>query len=157
MLRLFLITAAIITASIVVFRSCFLAKQPINPGITTVTIQPVQPGSDTPLLSGARLQPLSLPETGWIDELLVRYLNGSGNTLIRATRESGVRIKWMQDRVEDADTAVYMIYHIGHDMSDENGEDPRFVTDGWVYIDTLKRKLYEYDLPADSLIAWKEQ
>jgi hypothetical protein len=30
------------------------------------------------------------------------------------------------------------------------------VTDGWVYIDSLTRKIYEYDLPNDSLIKWEK-
>ena len=62
--------------------------------------------------------------------------------------------EWIFDRTEKTDTANYLIYQIGHDVSDKGNTNPRFVTDQWIYIDSLKNKLYEYDLPNDSLIEW---
>jgi len=60
------------------------------------------------------------------------------------------------DDVNVTDTAKYFIFHLGHDVADKGGKNKRFVTDAWIYIDSLKRKIYEYDLPNDTLIEWKK-
>jgi len=93
----------------------------------------------------------------WYDELMVNYINKSDNELIKLSRkDTEIRIEWLLDRVENTDTAKYLIFHIGHAVADEGNTNMRFVTDGWVYIDSLTRRFYEYDLPNDSLIEWKE-
>ncbi|MET0394410.1 MAG: hypothetical protein ABW019_14785 [Chitinophagaceae bacterium] len=153
MLRLFLVTAVIIIASILAARSCFFTNQSFRQDQPTVSLQPGRHGTDTQPLPA--LKPLAPPGTSWIDELMVTYINTSGNTLIRATRQENTRIEWLPDRVEDTDTATFLVYHIGHDVTDEGGTNPRFVTDGWVYIDTLTRQLYEYDIAGDRLTPWQ--
>lgn len=88
----------------------------------------------------------------WIDSLLENYLLSSDNELVRAAVDNKLSEEWLFDQFLDTDTAEYFIYQIGHDVADEGGINPRFVTDQWVYVDTIRRILYEYDLPNDSLI-----
>jgi hypothetical protein len=38
--------------------------------------------------------------------------------------------------------------------SDSGDKNKRVITDSWVYIDSLAKKLYEYDLPNGRLIKW---
>jgi hypothetical protein len=93
----------------------------------------------------------------WYDALIINYIKKSDNPLIKYSRQdTAIKIEWLLDRVENADTAKYLIFHIGHDVVDEGDINMRFVTDGWVYIDSLTKKFYEYDLPNDSLIEWKK-
>ncbi len=93
----------------------------------------------------------------WKDSLLEAYVRLSGNEMIKSARQNKQLEEWLFDQAVHADTAEYLIYQVGHDVTDEGGTNPRFVTDQWVYIDTITRKLYEYDLPNDSLVAWKRQ
>ncbi len=77
--------------------------------------------------------------------------------MIAATRkDSTIELQWLFDRIENTDSAKYMIFQIGHKVSEEDGSMPRFETDAWVYIDSTKRVLYEYDLGKDVLIRWRE-
>jgi hypothetical protein len=48
-----------------------------------------------------------------------------------------------------------MIFHLGHEVSDEGNTNVRFVTNGWLYIDSLARKLYVYDFATDTIILWR--
>ena len=93
----------------------------------------------------------------WYDALVMNHIKKSDNALIKSSRQdTTIRIEWLLDRIENCDTAKYLVFHVGHDLVDEGNSDPRFVTDGWVYIDSLTRKIYEYDLLNDSLIKWEE-
>ena len=47
------------------------------------------------------------------------------------------------------------IYNIGIDVAEEDGSNLRFSSCGWVYLDSVKQKLYEYDLPNDTIVTWK--
>lgn len=99
----------------------------------------------------------SYPKANWYVELLNNYIKKSESDLIKSSRQDqAIKIEWLLDRVEDADSAKYYIFHIGHDVVDEGNTNPRFVTDGWVYIDSLTKTLYEYDLPNDKLIKWEK-
>ncbi len=86
------------------------------------------------------------------ESLLKKYISQSKNELIAHSRKNEM---WLFDRTENADTAIYLVYQIGHDETDKGNTNPRFVTDQWIYIDSLNSKLYEYDLLNDSLIEWK--
>jgi hypothetical protein len=90
----------------------------------------------------------------WTDSLLLAYMAFSENELIRSARKSHLKEEWLLDSTLQTDTAVYQIYQIGHDVADEGGENQRFVTDQWVYLDTLKKQLYEYDLSNECLNKW---
>lgn len=92
----------------------------------------------------------------WADSLILAYAQESNNELVRYAVKDKT-LEWMLDRTEETDSAVYLIYHLGHHMEEPDHSDPRFVTDGWVYINKATRKLYEYDLPADNLIPWQKK
>ena len=92
----------------------------------------------------------------WYEALLTEYIQHSDNEFINLSRkDTASKIEWLFDRFEKNDTATYLIFHIGHDVVDEDGTNMRFVTDSWVYIDSLTRKLYEYDFQTDKLVQWK--
>ncbi len=91
---------------------------------------------------------------GWSDSLIMAYIAFSENEIIRLERKSHTVEQWILDSTLQTDTAVYQIFQIGHDVADEGSENQRFVTSQWVYLDTLKKQLYEYDLPNERLIKW---
>jgi hypothetical protein len=86
-----------------------------------------------------------------LDSLIAKYISASRNKLVGLSRDQE---EWIFDRTEKTDTADYLVYQIGHDVTDEGNTNPRFVTDQWIYIDSLNNRIYEYDLPNDSLIEW---
>ena len=92
----------------------------------------------------------------WYDELVLKYINQTDNQLVRLAIKDKYSEDWVLDRRENTGGAYYLIFHIGHDLTDEGNTDQRFTTDCWLYIDSLTRKIYEYDLPNDSLIEWKK-
>lgn len=93
----------------------------------------------------------------WYDDLIVNYLKNSDNELIKIAIKNNDRIEWLLDRTEKTDSTNYYIFNIGQDVYDEGKTNKRFSSDGWLYIDSLSKKIYEYDLPNDSLIEWKNK
>ncbi|MBC9929885.1 hypothetical protein [Chitinophaga qingshengii] len=92
----------------------------------------------------------------WADSLIIAFSQETSNELIRfAAKEK--TLEWMLDGTEETDSATYMVFHLGHHMEEPDHTDPRFATDGWVYINTRTRKLYEYDVAADNLIPWHKK
>jgi hypothetical protein len=87
----------------------------------------------------------------WSDSLLKMYIAFSENQLIKLSRKEE---EWIFDQTIKTDTAVYNVYQIGHDVSDENGKNLRFITDQWIYLDTTKKLLYEYDVAKEKLNEW---
>ena len=72
------------------------------------------------------------------------------NEIIKASHKDTITEEWLFDRIENTDSAKYFIFQIGHSF--EN----KFVTDAWLYVDSLTSNIYEYDLPNDSLILWRK-
>ena len=103
------------------------------------------------IVNSKQLQVIS---TKWIDTLIEKYVLFSKNDAVRAAVNAKLSEEWLFDQIKNVDTAVYFIYQIGHDVSDEGGFNPRFITDQWVYVDTTTRLLYEYDIIKDSLVSW---
>lgn len=97
------------------------------------------------------IQTNSAKKNKTFETLIVNYIRNSKNELVTLSRDHE---EWIFDRTEKIDTANYLIYQIGHDVSDEGNTNFRFITDQWIYIDSLNSKLYEYDLPNDSLVEW---
>ena len=92
----------------------------------------------------------------WYEALLTNYIQHSDNEFIDLSRkDTAIKIESLFDRFENTDTATYLIFQIGHDVAEEDGINMRFVTDSWVYIDSLTRNLYEYDFQTDKLVQWK--
>jgi hypothetical protein len=85
----------------------------------------------------------------WCDTLIMQYIKHTHNEMIEVERaDTSINIGWILDSRDSS----YFNFQLGHDVTDSGGTDPRFVTDGWVSIDSLTRKIYEYDVAGDSLI-----
>jgi hypothetical protein len=90
----------------------------------------------------------------WFDSLSVVYNKTTKNELVRqAVDDKAINEEWLFDQEIKTDTANYYVYHVGHDVSDADGT--RFVTDSWIYVDTVKRKFYEFDVPESKLLEWE--
>jgi hypothetical protein len=92
----------------------------------------------------------------WTALLLKNYINHSNNKLIRLALKDKISEEWLFDQIIKTDTAKYFVFQIGHDVLDSGETNKRFITDGWVYIDSLTKNLYEYDLTNDRLIKWNK-
>lgn len=101
------------------------------------------------------------PEVGkveiknWTDSAIQYYVTHSDNELIKSALQSKLTESWLFDQLISSDTANYLVYQVGHDVSDAGGRNKRFVTDQWIYIDSLTKRLYEYDVEKDSLSRWQ--
>lgn len=93
----------------------------------------------------------------WYDPLIADYIRKSDNKLIKSSLKNKEQIEWLLDRTEITDSTNYYIFNIGQNVSEKNGTEPRFTSDGWIYIDSISKKIYEYDLPNDSLTVWKSK
>jgi hypothetical protein len=88
----------------------------------------------------------------WADGLAAEYIQRSDDPSIQqAVTDSAMQ--WIWDRLLHTDTAAFIVLRLGHD--EINGDKHIFATDRWLYIDTLSRKMYEYDVPNDSLVTWE--
>ena len=131
----------LLAALLTIFFSCKNHKEEVAP------INSIEP--DTIKVAAKQQQ------SNWKDDLLSKYILHSENKLIQAANKQKLNEEWLFDQEIVTDTASYLVYQIGHDVTDEGGTNPRFVTDQWVRIDTTSKQLYEYDLANDSLIKWK--
>ncbi len=94
--------------------------------------------------------------TDWQDELIADYIKNSKKDLIKVHFKAKDKLEWFLDRTQKNDSTQFYIYNIGVDVSEEEGSELRFSSCGWVYLDSVKRKLYEYDLPNDTIVEWKK-
>ena len=85
----------------------------------------------------------------WASDLVLKYVQESKNENITAARNDNAPVAWMFDGTRPSDTAVYYVFHIGNDREDH------FSTAGWVYIDSARHSIYEYDIAKDSMYLWK--
>ena len=92
---------------------------------------------------------LVLNSQNWYDSLVYDYINNSENELIK--------LEWILDQIEKTDSKNYYIFNIGQSVSDIDGTNTRFSSNGWIYIDSISKIVYEYDLPNDSLIVWNKK
>jgi hypothetical protein len=86
----------------------------------------------------------------WVSDVVPIALKSSTNPLIRHELKDS-SITWMWDKLVFSDTAAYVSLHVGHEENDKKGF-KRFITAGWLYVDTLSRNVYEYSVARDSLI-----
>jgi hypothetical protein len=93
----------------------------------------------------------SIPAT---DFMLMSYIAFSENPLIKADRKTNIQEEWVFDQTLKTDTAEYQVYQIGHDDAEASGENQHFVTTQWIYIDTAKKELFEYDVANECLNKW---
>lgn len=99
---------------------------------------------------------LVLKSQNWYDLLVSDYINKSENELIKISLKNNEKIEWILDRIEKTDSTNYYIFNIGQSVSDNDGSNTRFSSNGWIYVDSISKKIYEYDLPNDSLIVWEK-
>ena len=87
--------------------------------------------------------PIERSAESWFDSISVIYSKTTSNPSVRnAIKDRSMKEEWVFDQSIKTDTANYFVYQVGHDVADGDGQ--RFVTDSWIYIDTVKRRLYEY-------------
>ena len=92
----------------------------------------------------------------WCNDLIRDYIARSKDELLVVERQdTSVHFEWYLDRTANEYGKKYMIFHLGHEVSDEGNTNVRFVTNGWLYIDSLSRKLYIYDFALDTIVLWK--
>jgi len=91
------------------------------------------------------------------DQLIRQYIQQSDNKLLQLAHKDHDKIEWIMDRTEDTDSAKYFVYNIGHDVAEDDSSNVRFVPYVWIYVDSLSKKVYEYDLSDDQLIEWPGQ
>jgi hypothetical protein len=88
-----------------------------------------------------------------IDSLIWAYIKHSDNALVAQSRiDLSVHEEALFDQEIKTDSANYLVYNIGHDLRDDDAQ--RFVSDSWIYVDTLKRRIFEYT-PDEKLVEWK--
>jgi len=92
----------------------------------------------------------------WADTIIASYVKQTNNGLVRKAIKEKLKEEWMYDQLQKTDTATYWVFNIGHDIADDGGTNARFISDSWVYLDSLKRKLYEYDSVNEKIVEWKK-
>jgi hypothetical protein len=102
--------------------------------------------------TGLQNRPKAATQISWIDTVLQGYVLRTDNELVRQARKQQLHEERIFDRAENRDSKEFLVYQVGHDVTDAGGANPRFVTDVWLYADTVGKKLFEYDLPNDSLM-----
>ena len=89
----------------------------------------------------------TIPEVAlWADEYIIKYLESNKD---RLTEVDGHPVTYIKETTE-RDERNYAMVKIGHSF------ESRYVTDQWIFVDSLTKEIYEYDLANDSLILWKE-
>lgn len=123
--------------------STVTVNSPVSTGIITD-----EPDGDSQV-SQSSIDEALFQRLRWIDTLAGIAVKSSDNPLIQyAIRDSS--ITWMWDGLTATDTACYIILQVGHHIDEEGA--PRFATAGWLYVDTLTRAVYEYNIPDERFI-----
>lgn len=91
----------------------------------------------------------------WVDTLVTSYVKNTTNNLVRYAITHQLQESWILDDRKETDSATYWVFNVGHDVSEAGSKDPRYISDNWIYVDSLKRKLYEYDPANEKLLGWK--
>ncbi|SEP32854.1 hypothetical protein [Mucilaginibacter sp. OK283] len=87
-----------------------------------------------------------------VDSLVSRYIHYSSNALVALSpTDRSVHEEALFDQEIKTDSASYLVYNIGHDLEDKDAA--RLVSDNWIYVDTLKRKVFDYT-PDEKLVEW---
>ena len=93
-------------------------------------------------------------EITWSDSLLKMYMAFANTETFKQAHTNNFTLEWVYDNTVKTDTGVFDVYRIGHEISRDEGADTRFIVDQWIYLDTLKKQLYEYDAAANRLSKW---
>lgn len=88
----------------------------------------------------------TIPEVAfWADSLIMIYIE---KNQYRLKEVDGIPISYIKD-IDIRNNRTYGVARIGHSF------EHRYVTDQWIFIDSISKDIYEYDLVNDSLIPWK--
>jgi hypothetical protein len=110
----------------------------------------------TPVENNSYAVDPSYSKLDWCNDLIRDYIARSKDEfLVLDRQDTSVHFEWYVDRIENENGKKFMIFHLGHEVSDEGNTNVRFVTSGWLYIDSLSRKLYVYDIAKDTIVLWK--
>ena len=90
----------------------------------------------------------------WADSLMQIYINTTHLETVARNRANKINEDWLWDGLVERSGAVYLVLHLGHDVKEGGGN--RFATDGWVYIDTASRKMFEYNTVTQKLTEWNK-
>ncbi|MCC6186392.1 MAG: hypothetical protein IT256_04495 [Chitinophagaceae bacterium] len=82
----------------------------------------------------------------WADEYIITYMEGNKD---RLTEVDGYPVTYIKESTE-RNGKNYAMVEIGHSF------ESRYVADQWIFVDSLTKEIYEYDLVNDSLILWKD-
>lgn len=91
----------------------------------------------------------------WTDSAVLRYIERSDAPLIANSRHRGAKLSWITDRMQATDSGEFIVIQIGHDEAEPDGSNLRFATEGWLYLDTSRKRIYEYDLQDEALSRWE--
>lgn len=143
----------------ITFSVCILGCTVNNSNDSAPSISKNQDSDSTAksiLVSEKRVTVDTIQKSSWIDSLILGYIGNSKNEMLRSSLKNNLSIEWIFDQTIYSDTAVYFVYQIGHNFSDEDGINERFVTDQWLYIDSMTKEVFEYDIAKDSLLKWNK-
>jgi hypothetical protein len=90
----------------------------------------------------------------WSDSLLKMYMSFATTDVFKQAHTNNFTLEWVYDNTVKTDSGVFDVYRIGHEISRDEGADTRFIVDQWIYLDTLKKQLYEFDPSANKLSKW---
>lgn len=86
-------------------------------------------------------------ENDWKDSIVNHYIITTKNPLINSLKNDTINgYAWMYDKDTDRGKN-FIAVRIGHSLED------RFATSGWLYIDTITKKVFELDIAKNTLIA----
>src|ERR1043165_4017103 len=86
----------------------------------------------------------------WYDSLVLDYIEHNENTALRQAQSDSLQIEWKFDGMIQTDSIEFMAFRVGHTTD-------RFITDDWVYIDSINRLVYGHDAGTDSISPWHHE
>ncbi len=123
-----------------------------NASISTVDSTPQMIASEA--VPEKAVSDLAEGEITWSDSLLKMYMSFASTDVFKQAHANNFTLEWVYDNTVKTDSGVFDVYRIGHEISRDEGADTRFIVDQWIYLDTLKKQLYEFDPSANKLNKW---
>ncbi|HYV93808.1 MAG TPA: hypothetical protein VE978_18675 [Chitinophagales bacterium] len=94
--------------------------------------------------------PKKMLQSDWKDSIVQKYIESSGDPLVAAIRNDTVHGLTYMYESEQRGGRSYITVRIGQ------SKEYRFVTSAWLYIDSMTKKVYDLDIPSDSLMELKK-
>ena len=83
----------------------------------------------------------------WANDYILEYLEAN---IVRLTEVDSLPITYMKESTI-RNQRKYAVIKIGQKL------EHRFVTNQWIYIDSLTKEIFEHDLQSDSIMLWKKK